>query len=194
MIAGLSGTVEQRGPDWVIIKVGGISFKVYAPTSTLSVLGPPGEEANLYTYLQAREDSLTLYGFASQEELQLFEALIGVAGVGPKVALAMLSAMKPELLALAIINSNIEFLTQVPGVGHKMASRLVLELKGKLEKGWKGIVVTQMPEADTEVVAALTSLGYSLAEANRAVAAMPNSSDLSLEDKVKLALQQFATK
>jgi Holliday junction DNA helicase RuvA len=100
--------------------------------------------------------------------------------------------MKPEHLALAIVTDNIELLTQVSGVGRKMAGRIVLELKGKLEKGWGAIPMTQMAENNAEVTGALIALGYSLAEANRAVAAVPHSSGLSLEDRVKLALQQFA--
>ena len=193
MITGLQGIVERGGPDWVVVKVGGVSLLVHIPTSTPSILRALGEEVTLYTHLQMREDGATLYGFASQEELQLFEMLIGVAGVGPRVALTMLSAMKPDQLELAIATGNIEFLTQVPGVGRKMAGRLVLELKGKLEKSWGVIPITQATEDNAEVMAALTALGYSLAEANRAVAALPSSSDLSLEDKVKLVLQQLAT-
>ncbi len=193
MITGLQGIVERGGPDWVVVKVGGVSLLVHIPTSTPSILRALGEEVTLHTHLQMREDGATLYGFASQEELQLFEMLIGVAGVGPRVALTMLSAMKPEQLELAIATGNIEFLTQVPGVGRKMAGRLVLELKGKLEKSWGVIPITQATEDNAEVMAALTALGYSLAEANRAVAALPSSSDLSLEDKVKLVLQQLAT-
>ena len=193
MITGLQGIVERGGPDWVVVKVGGVSLLVHIPTSTPSILRALGEEVTLHTHLQMREDGATLYGFASQEELQLFEMLIGVAGVGPRVALTMLSAMKPDQLELAIATGNIEFLTQVPGVGRKMAGRLVLELKGKLEKSWGVIPITQATEDNAEVMAALTALGYSLAEANRAVAALPSSSDLSLEDKVKLVLQQLAT-
>lgn len=192
MIAGIEGTLEFRGSDWAIVKVGGISLQVYVPASTLSRLGAVGEKVQLYTHLHLREDNVTLYGFSSQEELDLFKLLIGVDGVGPRVALAMLSAINPEQLVLAIASGNIDLLTQLPGVGKKVASRLVLELKGKLEKGWAGVVPSFLSSENADVVAALTNLGYSAAEATRAVASLPDSPDLNLEDKIKLALQHFA--
>lgn len=192
MIAGLHGTLESRGADWAIIKVGGVSFQVHMPASTLSTLGAIGEEVRLYTHLHLKEESLALYGFASAEELELFRMLIGVAGVGPKASLAMLSAMKPNDLALAIVTGNVDLLTQVPGIGKKVASRLVLELKGKLERVWVGAAVSA--EGNAEVITALTSLGYSPSEAASAVAALPDSPGLTIEEKVRLALQHLAAR
>ncbi len=192
MIAGLDGTLESRSADGAIIKVGGVRLRVFMPTSTLSALGVIGEEVHLHTYLHLREDNIALYGFSSLEELELFRTLIGVTGVGPKVALAMLSAMNPSQLTLAIATGNIDLLSQVPGVGKKMASRLALELKGKLESAWVGAAVS--PEGNAEVIAALTSLGYSHAEAASAVSTLPDSPDLTVEDKIRLALQQFAAR
>ncbi len=192
MIAGLEGILESRGSDFAIVKVGGVSLRVYMPSSTLANLGAIGERLRLHTYLQVKEDNLALYGFASDEELALFEMLIGVAGVGPRAGLAMLSAMNPERLTLAIASGNIDLLTQVPGMGKKIASRLVLELKGKLERGWVG--VPQFAEANADVAAALRSLGYSATEAASAIAALPDSPDLPLEEKVRLALQQFGSR
>jgi len=192
MIAGLDGTLESRSAEGAIIKVGGVRLRVFMPTSTLSALGVIGEEVHLHTYLHLREDNIALYGFSSLEELELFRTLIGVTGVGPKVALAMLSAMNPSQLTLAIATGNIDLLSQVPGVGKKMASRLALELKGKLESAWVGAAVS--PEGNAEVIAALTSLGYSHAEAASAVSTLPDSPDLTVEDKIRLALQQFAAR
>jgi len=191
MIAAIEGTVELRGADWAIIKVGGISLRVCLPTSNLDQLGAIGERAQLYTHLHWREDNLTLYGFISQPELDLFKMLTSVNGIGPKVALAMLSHLSPEQLALAIASGNIDLLTQIPGVGKKTANRLVLELKSKLEKGWVG-VSSYLTQDNAEMVAALTNLGYSVTEATKAVANLPSSPDLSLEDKIKLALQHLA--
>ena len=161
------------------------------PSSTLDSLGAIGEEVHLFTHLQLREDNVALYGFASTEELELFRMLIGVSGVGPKAALAMLSAMNPSQLAIAIATGNVALLSQVPGVGNKMASRLALELKGKLE-GFR--VGAPMAEGDAEVIAALTSLGYSSAEAASAAATLPDSPEFTVEDRVRLALQYLAAR
>ena len=190
MIAGLEGKLQSRSTDGAIIKVGGVSLQVYMPASTLSTLGAIGEAVHLHTHLHLREDNVALYGFATTEELELFRSLIGVSGVGPKVALAILSVLNPGQLALAIASGNVDLLSSVPGVGPKMAGRLALELKGKLE----GIMVSAPAEGDAEVVAALTSLGYSASEAASALASLPDSAELSVEEKIKLALQYFASR
>ena len=194
MIAGLHGKVESVGSDWAIIDVGGIGFQVYMPTSTLSTLGAIGEDVKLYTHLHLREDNATLYGFASTDELGLFQSLINVSGLGPKLALAMLSAMNVERLTMAIATGSTDLLTVIPGIGKKMAERLLLELKEKIGAGWITTPAAQLAQENTDVLAALTSLGYSVAEANRAVATLSPSSDLSLEERVKQALQYFTTK
>ena len=194
MIAGLHGTLESLGGDWAIINVGGIGFQVYMPTSTLSSLGKIGDEVNLHTHLHLREDNATLYGFASADELRLFQTLLGVSGLGPKLALAMLSAMSIDKLTMAIATGSVDLLTVIPGIGKKVADRLILELKDKISAGWITTPAVQLAEENTDVLAALTSLGYSVSEATRAVATLPPSSDLSLEEKLKLALQYFTAK
>ena len=194
MIAGLHGKLESLGSDWAVINVGGIGFQVYMPTSSLSTLGTIGEEVRLHTHLHVREDNATLYGFTSVEERELFQSLIGVSGLGPKLALAMLSAMDVEKLTMAIATGSTDLLTVVPGIGKKMADRLILELKDKIGAGWITTPAAQLVQENTDVLAALTSLGYSVAEATRAVATLPPSPDLSLEEKIKLALQYFGGK
>ena len=194
MIASLNGKVESLGSDWAIINVGGVGFQVYTPTSTLSTLGKIGEEVKLHTYLYLREDNATLYGFASADELGLFQTLIGVSGLGPKLAVAMLSAMDIEKLTMAIATANADLLVEVPGIGKKMASRIILELKEKIGAGWITTPAAQLAQENTEVISALVSLGYSVSEANRAVATLPPSSDLNLEERIKLALQYFGGK
>ena len=193
MIAGLKGRLQALGSDWAIVNVGGIGFQVYMPTPTLSTLSTIGEEVELHTHLHIREDNATLYGFATAEELGLFQTLIGVSGLGPKLALAMLSAMSVEKLAMAIATSSTDLLDEIPGVGKKMASRLILELKGKLAAGWLA-APAELAEENADVLAALTSLGYSVREATRAVATLPPDQKLSLEEKIKLALQYFGGK
>jgi Holliday junction DNA helicase RuvA len=194
MISSLHGKVESLGSDWAIINVGGIGFQVYMPTSTLSTLGAIGKEVQLYTHLHLREDNATLYGFAAAEELSLFQTLIGVTGLGPKMGLAMLSGMSVEQLVTAIATGSADLLTVIPGIGKKVASRIVLELKEKIGAGWITTPATQLAQENTDVLAALTSLGYSAAEATKAVATLPASSDLSLEEKIKLALAYFGGK
>lgn len=191
MIASLKGILDSLGSDGAVIDVNGIGFRVYMPTSTLSSLAGIGKEVHLHTYLHLREDSATLYGFGSPDELRLFQTLIGVSGLGPKLALAMLSAMSLEQLTLAIATGNRELLTVVPGVGKKVAERLILELKDKIAAGWVTAPAVEFAEANVDVLAALTALGYSASEASRAVASLPADTELSLEEKVKLALQYF---
>jgi Holliday junction DNA helicase RuvA len=191
MIATLEGTLAYRGDDSVIINVGGIGFRVYVSSSTSSQLGAVKGRVSLYTHLHVREDNISLYGFASSEELALFKNLISVSGIGSKLALAMLSAFNPEQLIVAITSGDIDLLSRAPGVGRKMASRLVVELRGKLEKEWKDVALPLAPES-ADVIAALTGLGYSVAEATKAISRLPDPDGLSLEEKIKMALQQLA--
>jgi Holliday junction DNA helicase RuvA len=194
MIASLHGTLESLGSDGAVVNVSGLGFRVYMPTSTLSSLAGIGKEVHLHTYLHLREDSATLFGFASPDELRLFQTLISVSGLGPRLALAMLSAMSLEQLIMAIATANRELLTVVPGVGKKLAERLILELKDKVAAGWVSAPAIELVEANTDVLAALTALGYSAAEASRAVTSLPADSELSLEEKIRLALQYFGGK
>lgn len=194
MIASLKGKLESLGSDWAVIDVGGIGFQVFVPTPTLSTLGSGSREVKLYTHLHLREDNATIYGFATTEELGLFKTLINVSGLGPKLALSMLSAMDIEQLTMAIATGNAELLTEIPGVGKKIASRLVLELKDKIAISLVTAPVAAMAQENTDVLAALTALGYSASEATRALASLPRDQELSLEERVKLALAYFGGK
>jgi len=191
MIATLEGILDYRGNDSIILNVGGIGFQVFVPGSTLSQLGTVKGKVSLYTHLHLREDNVSLYGFASGEELALFQNLISVSGIGPKAALGILSALNPEQLVMAISSGNIDLISQAPGIGKKIASRLVVELRGKLEKEWKDTTLPLGPEG-VDAIAALTGLGYSLTEATNAISKLPDSEELSLEEKIKIALQQIA--
>jgi len=193
MIASLEGTLEYRGVDSVIVNVGGIGFQVYVSSSTLNQLGAVKDRVSLCTHLHLREDNASLYGFATSEELALFRNLISVSGVGPKLALALLSSLSSEQLVMAITSGNVDVISQVSGVGKKMASRLVVELRGKLEKQWEGTILPLASE-NTDAVAALTSLGYSLRESSQAISSIPDQEGMSLEEKVKAALQQLAAR
>ena len=194
MIARLHGTLETLGSDWAIINVNGIGFQVYMPTSTLASLGATGHEVHLHTHFLLRDDGASLYGFGTGSELELFQALIGVSGLGPRLALAILSAMTVEQLSMAIATGSTDMLNMVPGIGKKVASRIILELKEKIGTGWAITPATQVAQENADVLAALTSLGYSAAEAVKAVASLPADSELVLEEKIKLALQYLGSK
>lgn len=193
MIASLNGKLESIGTDRAIINVGGVGFTVNMPTTSLSALGTPGAEVKVFTHLHVREDNLSLFGFTSTEELWLFETLLGVSGLGPKLALAMISTLNPEQMTTAIATGSTDMLEMIPGIGKKVASRIVLELKEKIGAGWIATTEQQAPGNNTDVLQALTSLGYSPAEAVKAVAALPAGNDLDLEEKIKLALRYFGT-
>ncbi|HEY94617.1 MAG TPA: Holliday junction branch migration protein RuvA [Dehalococcoidia bacterium] len=192
MIASLHGKLESISTNFAIVNVNGVGFLVYMPASTINTLGRTGQEVHLQTSLVVRDDSMTLYGFATDDELELFHVLTGVSGLGPKLALTMLSSMSVEQVSTAIATNNIDLLTAIPGIGKKMANRLVLELRDKISKGLISTQAIQLAEENADVVAALTSLGYSIAEASRAVSTLPES-DMSLEEKIKLALQYFSS-
>jgi Holliday junction DNA helicase RuvA len=194
VIASLKGTLQALVSDGAVIDVHGLGFRVYMPTSTLSTLGAIGDEVELHTHLQLREDNATLYGFATPEELGLFQTLIGVSGLGPKLALSMLSAMSVEKLAMAIASGAADLLSEVPGIGKKTANRIILELKEKVAAGWLTTPPPEFAEENAEVLAALTSLGYSVREASHAVATLPPDQKLTLEEKIRLALQYFTVK
>lgn len=185
MIAHLRGTILFRTGDAIVLDVGGVGYRVRVPALTMVKLGDVGAQAQLHTHLQVREDDLSLFGFATQDELELFEKLLGVSGIGPKVALGMLSSGSPATIAGAISQGNLDVLTHIPGIGKKTAQRLVLELKGKVELG------EEMPELsalDNEVAATLINLGYSAAESQRAAQAVAGSG-ATLEDRLRAALQ-----
>ena len=191
LISYVKGTLESVGPDWAEVSVGGVAFRLSGPGSTAERLTQSGAEVKLFTSLQVREDSLTLYGFAAEEERLTFDVLIGINGVGPRVALNVLSRFTPASLAAAVSAGDTGAFTGVPGVGKKTASRILLELKGKLEGDW---AVPSDAIGQGDVVDALTALGYSAAEAREAVSALPKGDSMPLEDKLRLALQRMGSR
>ncbi|MDP2856170.1 MAG: Holliday junction branch migration protein RuvA [bacterium] len=191
MIASLQGIVDAIGNDWMVVNVNGVGYKVRVPTSVLSEGGVIGREIKLFTHLHVREDEMTLYGFAEADDLRLFDTLLTVSGLGPKTALGMLSAMSSGDLSMAIATANTEILTSIPGIGKKTADRIVLELRDKVGALVAFSPAARLTQENVDVVSALTSLGYSVQEATRAVAVLPSGKKLSLEEKIKLALQYF---
>jgi Holliday junction DNA helicase RuvA len=194
MISSLTGKLEAIGSDWAIINVGGVGFQIHLSTTGVSKLGAVGSSVKVYTHLHVREDNISLFGFSTTAELELFKSVTSVSGIGPRLALAMLSAMEPEQLIMAIASGNADLLTGIPGIGKKTASRIVLELKDKIGTGMMATPVAEIAQENADVLAALASLGYSASEVARALSSLPRDSSLSLEDKIKLALGYFEQK
>jgi holliday junction DNA helicase RuvA len=196
MIASIHGVLEASRVGQAIIRVGGFSVRVFVPISTLNQLGDIGSEVSLYTHFQVREDGMALYGFSGEEERDAFEQLIAVSGVGPKVALALLSVMDARTLFKAIADEDQQRLALAPGVGKRLAARLVLELKGKLPSlaalGGAASVGSASGKIQAEVLEALMGLGYSASEAQAALAKIPQDQAMTLEEQVTFALRSFA--
>ena len=191
MIVGLRGQLAAVGGDWVHLTVGGVTLLVYAPSADISNLGPTGGTVQLFTHLRMVNDQPALYGFGSAAALELFQAIIGVSGVGPRLGLALLSGLGAAGLQQAITEGDVAALSGVSGIGRRTASRLVLELKGKLElaEGDTTAGGGFAADGDGELVAALTALGYSTAEARRAIGGLEREPGQTLEERIRLALR-----
>lgn len=198
MIASLRGTLAHIGVDHLVVEAAGVGYLVYAPRPFLGAAGAVGDPIFVHTMLIVREDSMTLYGFGSPEQRALFESFLSVSGVGPKVALSLLSAGDPAEIRMAIAGGDTARLSRVPGIGKKTAERLVLELKGKIDL--KGLPVIAgapgQPAAsglNAELAELLVSLGYSSAEVAAAVASLPADAPPELEERLRLALRYFGS-
>lgn len=196
MIRLVRGKVAARGKDHLIIDIGGatggVGLKVLVPEPT-ALQSTLGSDQQLHTYLQVREDALTLFGFANEDELQMFEMLLTVSGVGPKMALGALSAMSTDALRLALSNEEPALISRIPGIGKRTAEKIVLELKDKVKPSANtlaGLVIAT--SADSEVVEALIALGYSVVEAQRAVQNLPKDVT-GVEGRLRLALSKFGS-
>lgn len=190
MIAMLRGVLELREEDAVIVDVNGVGYYVHVPDSVMSGLGREGADVSLYTHLHVRENEMSLYGFETVDQRSLFQQLLTVSGIGPKVAMALLSVLNPEQLRLSIAEGNVDMLTRAPGVGKRTAERMILDLKGKIDLS-ELVPAGERSLADAEVINALESLGYSRPEAQEAVRHLPDE-DLSLEEKITEALRYFS--
>ena len=188
----VNGTVAETGPNLAVIDCGGVGYACATTNYTLSQL-KKGERAKLYTYLYVREDIFELYGFSSQAELNSFKMLIGVSGVGPKAALAVLSSTSPQNLALSIVTGDEKALTAAPGIGKKIAQRIILELKDKLAKDQSsgGAIPVVLPgDKGGEAAAALAVLGYGSQEIGLALKGIDMDA-LPLEEIIRQALKKM---
>lgn len=198
MYAYLKGTVAEKGQNEVVIDVGGVGYLLSCSMTTLQEIPPVGESMKMYTHFSVREDAMELFGFATREEKSMFTRLLSVSGIGPKVALSILGSMPLRDLTLAIVTGDITTLSRAPGVGKKTAQRLALELKEKVDQSdldavpVSGGTYTPIQEdAATEALAALQALGYTPAEAAKAISQVRGQSD-SANELVRLALRNMA--
>jgi len=188
MIASIEGTLRAVGKGSVVVEVGGIGLRVHVPDSFVAQCGPAGSMVALRTHLHVREEELTLYGCATEDELGLFELLLTVSGIGPKVALSVLSSLSPDQIRQAIATEQGSVLSSVPGIGAKTAEKIIFNLKDKVRAPALGVApVPQISEVDSEVIAALTSLGYSVVEAQTALQHVPPDVD-EVEERLRTAL------
>ncbi|MCD6519949.1 MAG: Holliday junction branch migration protein RuvA [Anaerolineae bacterium] len=186
MIASILGEIQAIRKDSLVIQVGGVGFCVYVPNSLLNGSLHVGQTVELYTHMCVRENDISLYGFRTPEEEQIFGTLLGISGIGPRLALSILSALPPESLRTAIAQGDVSLLTRIPGIGPKTAQRLLFNLREKIGD----LSEPQLPpsQEDTEVLNALTALGYSISEAQRALAAIPQDVQ-GLDERILAALR-----
>ncbi len=190
MIASLNGRVVEIKTDRIVVEKGGVGLWVHIPDAMRQSLRA-GENISLHTYLVVREDSLTLYGFSTSEEREYFGLLLGVSGIGPRLALAALSALNPAAIRRAVFSEQAEIFTRVPGIGKKTAQQVLLYLQGRLEAGDDLEALISMPDVDSQVVEALVALGYSVVEAQAAVQTIPKDVPDDVEERIRFALQYF---
>lgn len=199
MISYIKGTLERRAESYIIIETGGIGYQIFVSPATLAKLPQTGEVVKVFTYFSVKEDGISLYGFATMEEQEMFHKLLTVSGVGPKGALGFLSQLTPQEIILAIISEDVKTLSKAPGVGRKTAQRVILELKDKFKtedalsmgEELQGAAETSVGgDAKFEAIDAMTALGYSRSEAAKAVNAVA-AEGLSTEDILKAALKKM---
>jgi len=193
MIATLRGEVSQIEDNALIVEVGGVGLRVFVPAHLRGQV-KAGEVILLYTHLIVRQDALTLYGFESQPDRELFNMLLGVDGVGPKVALSVLSTLTLDAVQRAVFTEEPELLSRVPGVGKKTSQKIVLYLHDRLKPADALAKISTLSDKDSEVLAALTALGYSVVEAQTAIQSLPKDAPDDVEERLRLALQNFTSR
>ena len=191
MIKTISGRITGIKTQEIVLDIGGIGVGVYLPTPILQTQ-KIGEPIFLYTSLIVREDSLTLYGFEKEEERDIFELLLGVSGVGPRIGLAILSILNPDAIRRGVLQNQPEIFRQVPGIGKKTAQKILLHLEDRVEAIEGLETVIGISDKDTEVLEALVALGYSVVEAQTAVQSIPRDAPPDVETRLTLALAYFS--
>ena len=189
MIANLKGRVSRKGADGLVLQVGDVGIEVLASYPTLESID--NDVAFLYTRLIVREDSLTLYGFATETERDLFDTFIKISGIGPKLAITILSTLSVENVRAAVSSENASIIQRVPGIGKKTAEKIIIELRDKLQVALDDVPASEFVSANADVLDALTGLGYSVVEAQAAIQALPADAPEDSETRIFLALQNL---
>jgi Holliday junction DNA helicase RuvA len=189
MISTLEGTVIDSGANFLIVETSGVGFKIHVPAPLAARWSTTGRQVRLFTHFHLRENEVSLYGFETKNELSFFEALLGVSGIGPKVALGALTGANVDGLRAAISAGDSDYLSRLPGIGKKTAQRIILDLRGKLEAEELAPTPVLSP-VDEDVVAALVSMGYNETEARAALASLPQE-EMPVEERLLLALRRF---
>jgi Holliday junction DNA helicase RuvA len=192
MIASVSGRVQEIYSDSIVVEVGGVGFQVFVPAPMRDQLRVT-ESISLHTYLIVRQDMLALYGFETRELREYFIMLLTVEGIGPRLSLGILSVLSPDAIRRAVFHEQAEVFTRVPGVGKKTALKILLQLQDKIKAEAGMERVYTISEVDTEVIGALTSLGYSVVEAQSALQSLPKETPEEVETRLRLALQYFSS-
>jgi len=192
MISILRGNVISQESDGIIVDVNGIGFHVMVP-AFIKERVQPGEPIYLYTRMIVRDDAWLLCGFETKESREVFDLLLSVNGIGPRLALSILSTLTPEAIRRAVFNEQADLFNRVPGIGKKTAQKIVLHLQDKLPSVEGLATLSMISDVDTEVLAALTALGYSLVEAQAALQYIPHDTPQDVEARLRIALQYFAT-
>jgi Holliday junction DNA helicase RuvA len=190
MIALMRGTVVAIEDDSIIVDVGGVGFQVYVPT-TLKDNAQVGETTFLFTRLVVREDLMALYGFETREGRDYFDLLLGVNGVGPRSALAILSTLNPDVIRRAVFNDQVDIFCRAPGIGKKTAQKILLHLQDRIPTSGVTPSLSVISDVDSEILTALTTLGYSVVEAQAAIQYLPKDAPQDIEQRLRLALQYF---
>jgi Holliday junction DNA helicase RuvA len=191
MIASLNGEITEIANDSIVIRLVGLGLRVFVPSPLRNRLRP-GEVIELQTHLVVREDALSLYGFETSEEREFFVLLLGVNGVGPRTALSILSVLTPDAIRRAVVSEQSEIFSRAPGIGKKTAQKILLHLQGRIHADSLPGPASALSEVEAEVLAALTSLGYSVVEAQTAIQAIPHDAAQDTETRLRLALQYFS--
>ena len=190
MITTLEGNLVSKSTDHLVVTVGGVGIEVIAPFTTIEKL--QSERVFLYTRLVVREESLTLYGFATAGERELFDVVLKISGIGPKLAVAILSTLSVDNLRSAVVNDRPEIISRVPGIGKKTAQKIVLELQDKIAGGLDSLPLAAEDDSSGVILDALTSLGYSVVEAQAAIQSIPLDAPDDVEERVRIALQSLS--
>jgi len=191
MIASIKGEITNKEEDHLVVQVGGVGIMVFVP-EIISMNSKMGDFASLYTHLVVREDNLSLYGFESREQCEMFQMLIRVNGIGPRTALSVISALSTDMIYQAVISNQPSIFSQVPGIGNKTSQKMILFLQDRLKARIDEGMIGKVHDINSDLMDALVGLGYSVIEAQTAIQSIPKDIEGDLEERIRMALRYFS--